>query len=329
MPRHARIDIPGLFQHVIVRGIEKRRIFLDDHDRDDFLLRLRGLLAETETDCYAWALLDNHVHLLLRPRQRALALFMRRLLTGYAVVFNLRHNRAGHLFQNRYKSIVCDQDPYLAELVRYIHLNPVRAGMVRDLDALANFPWCGHYELLGRASQPAMAVDEVLALFARGRRAARLAYLSFVADALRNPPAFKLSSGGRRTSAALNPALAEDALFDDRILGGGHFVEQVLSGTVPGDGSPGTLPDELVQRVADYFRVAPATLSAPGKERNVVRAKAVICYAAVRKLGVKGTDLAARLGYSATAVSHAVKRGQKLLGGDRALNQLLEGLVKL
>jgi putative transposase len=151
MPRHARIDIPGLLQHVIVRGIEKRPIFLDDQDRENFLSRLRTLLTDSETICYAWVLLDNHFHLLLQSKQRPLAEVMRRLLTGYAVVFNLRHQRAGHLFQNRYKSIVCDKDSYHLELVRYIHLNPVRAGTVADLAALAAYRWSGHGELLGRS----------------------------------------------------------------------------------------------------------------------------------------------------------------------------------
>ena len=102
MPRQARIDIPGLLQHVIVRGVAQTDIFLDDDDRKDFVQRLSDLLAETKTSCSAWALLDNHVHLLLTPTEQPLASFMRRLLTGYAVVFNLRHKRSGHLFQNRY-----------------------------------------------------------------------------------------------------------------------------------------------------------------------------------------------------------------------------------
>ena len=108
MPRSARIDIPSLLQHVIIRGIERHDIFTDDDDRQNFVKRLSDLLIATETDCLAWALLDNHVHLLLCPRPTPLAKFMRRLLTGYAVTFNHRHQRAGHLFQNRYKSIVCD-----------------------------------------------------------------------------------------------------------------------------------------------------------------------------------------------------------------------------
>jgi len=102
MPRQARIDIPGLLQHVIVRGIESGKIFLDDIDRKLFVQRLSALLVETDTDCFAWALLPNHFHLQFRPNRVELKEFMRRLLTGYAINFNIRHNRSGYVFQNRY-----------------------------------------------------------------------------------------------------------------------------------------------------------------------------------------------------------------------------------
>ena len=88
MPRKARLDIPGLLQHVIVRGIERRKIFLDDDDRRMFLGRFSSLLEETETDCFAWALIPNHFHLLIRCNKIELSTFMRRLLTGYAINFN-------------------------------------------------------------------------------------------------------------------------------------------------------------------------------------------------------------------------------------------------
>ena len=117
MPRSPRLDIPGLLQHVIVRGIEKRDIFFEDREREFFVERLSSLLKETEVRCFAWALMSNHFHLLLMPTHGTLATFMRRLLTGYAVYFNREHNRTGHLFQNRYKSIVCEEEPYLLELV--------------------------------------------------------------------------------------------------------------------------------------------------------------------------------------------------------------------
>ena len=136
MPRKSRIDVPGALHHVIVRGIERQRIFRDDVDRDNFLHRLGTILSELNNVCYAWALMLNHVHLLLRSGTASIATVMRRLLTGYAVTYNRRHKRHGHLFQNRYKSILCQEDPYLLELVRYIHLNPLRSGLVKDLKSL-------------------------------------------------------------------------------------------------------------------------------------------------------------------------------------------------
>ena len=105
MPRVARLDTPGLLQHVIVRGVERREIFSDDRDRGRFVVRLSGLLEETETQCYAWALIPNHFHLLLMPVRFQLAVLMRRLLTGYAVTFNLFHGRVGHLFQKENKNL--------------------------------------------------------------------------------------------------------------------------------------------------------------------------------------------------------------------------------
>ena len=113
--------------------------FEDDTDRYNFITRLGDILLETKTPCYAWALIPNHFHILTRTGGTPLATVMRRLLTGYAVSFNRRHKRSGHLFQNRYKSILCQEDTYLLELVRYIHLNPLRAGIVSDLKQLARF----------------------------------------------------------------------------------------------------------------------------------------------------------------------------------------------
>jgi REP element-mobilizing transposase RayT len=122
MPRKTRLDAPGALHHIVVRGIERRKIFRDDSGRDDFLERLSAILGESRTPCYAWALMPKHFHLLLKTGQTPISTLMRRLLTGYAVSFNLRHRRSGHRFQNRYKSILCREDACLLELARYIHV---------------------------------------------------------------------------------------------------------------------------------------------------------------------------------------------------------------
>ena len=154
MPRQPRLDAPGVLQHVMARGIERRKIFWDDKDRISFLERFAVILEETQTQCYAWSLIPNHFHLLLRTGPTPLKKVMGRLMTGYAVTFNKRHNRSGHLFQNRYKSVICEEDPYLLELIRYIHLNPLRAGLVKDLKELDKYPWTGHSTILGRHKNP-------------------------------------------------------------------------------------------------------------------------------------------------------------------------------
>ena len=324
MPRHARIDIPGLLHHVIVRGIEKRPIFLDDQDREEFLSRFSLLLKETSTDCFAWALLDSHFHLLLKPETVKLAHFMRRLLTGYAVVFNLRHGRAGHLFQNRYKSIVCDSDSYLLELVRYIHLNPIRAGIVATLEDLAGYPWCGQGELLGKTSRTLINEAEVLSHFSPQRMTARKHYERFTADGIATPATVKLSAGGKRTSQAFDPGLGNDELFDDRILGGGRFVEQILKTAEIATEAPELSLADLIGRVAENYRIERTRLSQPSKERDLARAKAVICYLAVRVLGLKGREVSAALACTPAAVSHAAKRGEAVFREEQGLRERLE-----
>jgi len=323
MPRQARIDIPGLLQHVIVRGVARSNIYLADEDRDEFVRRLGVLLMETSTHCYAWALLDNHVHLLLRSTEQPLSLLMRRLLTGYAVFFNLRHNRSGHLFQNRYKSIVCDADNYLLELIRYIHLNPIRAGLVANLDDLFNYRWCGHRQLLGVTNSGIIRADEVLSLFADRNKAAVKRYCEFLADGLGQELDVKLSSGGSRISRHFNRELVEDDAFDDRILGGGAFVEQVLAEDVALHGQDLSL-EELMRRVARHCGVAFEELGHPCRQAKISQAKALISYWATRRCRIPGRMVAERLGISTSAVSSAARRGQMLLEGDEGLREMLE-----
>jgi REP element-mobilizing transposase RayT len=153
MPRQPRLDAPGALHHVMGRGIERTNLFRTDADRGDFVDRLSQLCLEGSLVVYAWSLLSNHFHLLVRTGRRPISRSMKKLLTGYVVNFNLRHKRSGHLFQNRYKSIICEEDPYLLELARYIHLNPVRAGMVRDVEQLRDYRWSGHSAIMGRVKQ--------------------------------------------------------------------------------------------------------------------------------------------------------------------------------
>lgn len=234
MPRRARIDAPVALQHIIIRGIERKAIFRGDQDRQGFVDRLGHVLFDTSTPCFAWVLLSNHAHFLLRTGVVPIATGMRRLLTGYAQEFNRRYKRHGQLFQNRYKSVLCEEDPYLLELVRYIHLNPIRAGIVENLKELRGYRWSGHGALVGRVDQEWQDTDYVLGHFGKGEKEARRAYASFVSKGVKQGRRPDLTGGGLLRSVggwkALKKLRKEGLRVkgDERMLGGGSFVENVL-----------------------------------------------------------------------------------------------------
>lgn len=201
MPRKSRIDAPGTLHHIITRGIERRDIFKDDHDRDNFINRLGGILEETETRCLAWALMSNHFHLLLKTGKDPIATVMRRVLTGYAVSYNRRHCRSGHLFQNRYKSILCQEDAYLLELVRYIHLNPIRAGIVTGLEDLDHYVFTGHSALMGKVRREWQDTGSVLGLYGEKVCTARGRYRTFILEGISQGKRPELTGGGLIRSA--------------------------------------------------------------------------------------------------------------------------------
>jgi putative transposase len=234
MPRKARIDAPGALHHIIIRGIEGKAIFKDGFDRENFLDRLSALVSESKTACYGWALMTNHVHLLLKTGLSPVATVMRRLLTGYALSFNRRHRRHGQLFQNRYKSFLCEEDLYLKELVRYIHLNPLRAEMVKDLKDLKSYPYCGHGALLGKVKNDWQDSEYVLNLFGTSLGLARRAYGAFVAKGVAKGRRPDLVGGGllRSVGGWFELKKLRDSAIrikgDERILGSSDFVKAVL-----------------------------------------------------------------------------------------------------
>lgn len=325
MPRKARIDAPGALQHIIVRGIERRRIFNDDQDRENFIERLDNIVTDTETFCFGWALIPNHVHLLLRTGKTSISTVMRRLLTGYAVSYNRRHRRHGQLFQNRYKSILCQEDTYLLELVRYIHLNPLRAKIVKHLRELDKYPYSGHSALMGKVQRGFQDVNYVLRLFGKKLSGARKAYRAYVQKGIAQRRRSELVGGGLIRSAggwSAVKALRQGKTRmkgDERILGDGEFVKSVLDAAKEQFEERYRLEakgydiDKVALRVADVLGMESEQVWAAGKHPLTVKARSLLCYWAVRQLGFSATELSKRLGVSQPSVSISVKRGEKLV----------------
>jgi len=320
MPRQARLDAPGTLHHVIIRGIDRGAIVQDDADRQDFVDRLGRTAVATGTAVYAWALLPNHAHLLLRSGPRGLPSFMRRLLTGYAVVYNRRHRRPGHLFQNRYKSIVCQEEVYFLELVRYIHLNPLRARLVADLHGLDRYPWSGHAAILGRFPHPWLDRGSVLGRFGRTRQTATQAYRSYVREGIPLGRRPELVGGGPARSAgdwAEVRALQrhhEPTPDDPRILGSGDFASALLRQADPQRAAVlrrAPTPQEIERMIAERCRgasLSPRELRQGGRRGPVSLLRASIARELVTEQGLSLARVARHLGVSTSAVSKMLRQ---------------------
>jgi len=261
---------------------------------------------------------------------------MRRLLTGYAQQFNRRHKRHGQLFQNRYKSFLCEEDAYLLELVRYIHLNPLRAKMVENIDDLNRYPDSGHSALMGKIDRKWQDVKYVLKYFGDRKGAARKSYLEYVRQGVSQGRRPDLVGGGLVRSAGGWKMLKERRRAnirmkgDERILGNGDFVEAVLK-KANEDFEQRTLlkvkgPDleMLILRVCQYLDVKPEDIKSNIKYQHVSRARALVCYLATRKLMISNVTVANKLNISPSTVSKASARGQK----DRAIEEVKKKVLE-
>jgi putative transposase len=334
MPRGPRLDAEGAVHHVMARGIERRDIFLDDEDRSDMLERLGSLVPRLGCEVYAWSLLSNHFHLLIRSGKAGLSALMRRLQTGYAIAFNRRHRRSGHLFHNRFKSILVEEEPYLLELVRYIHLNPLRAGLVRGMRGLDAYPWSGHGVLLGRREAAFQETQLVLSQFGRGLAAARRAYRAFVQEGVpqgRRPElaggGLVRSIGGRGQIVALRRG-RERWASDERVLGSSEFVlglqaaeEQRREGRKAGRPQapvdPRGVLDRLAAAVAGAFEVSEAELRSGSRRPPVVEARAALAFLGRVHLGLPTRLVTEVAGVSGASVMRLLGRGERALGEHR------------
>ena len=272
MPRGPRLDAPGVIHHLTIRGVGFRDLFRDDEDREDLLTRLARLAPELFFAILAWALMSNHVHLVIRSGHVPISHLMSRLMTGYSQYFNKRHGWVGHVVQNRFHSSRITDDAYLLAAIAYVHRNPVEAGLVR-LEALADYPWCGHGALVGATPpRPFEASAEALALFGSPARAwdavAR-------AESVSEPCQWRRSPTPSRAPLLRAGGAEFDALLRSSALSAGVTREAILS---------------------------------PARSRDITRARAVVATRAVCDLGLSMAEVARRLGVSRPAVSQMVSQ---------------------
>ena len=245
--------------------------------------------------------MDNHVHILIQMGQIPLSCIMQNLSFRYTLWINKRHDRIGHLFQGRFRAILCDKDSYLVELIRYIHLNPVRAKLV---DLPEDYPWSSHRAYLGADNIPWLATDWCLSQFAAGLKPARTRYAAFVMEALnlgKRPELYEVKASGR-------------------ILGEDEFVERVLRQAEESAGKRVPL-DQIISAVCKVFDLAEEELHAPGRKRLPSRLRGVIGLL-VQEIGNCGlTEVAERFGRDLSSISRNVAAVRNPIKEDKAFEQ--------
>jgi putative transposase len=319
MPRQARLDTPGTLHHIMIRGVEGTLIFRQDPDRETFLLRLGELASLSGTRVIAWVLMSNHVHLLLFSGIKGVSHFMRRLLTGYAIYYNRRYQRKGHLFQDRYKSIICDQDSYLLELVRYIHLNPLRAGMLKSISELDKYKWSGHGVLVGKVHREWQSRGYILSHFGTVQGKAIRAYRKFVEEAINQGHRRDLVGGGLVRSLggwSRVMTLREqegEVSHDSRILGEPDFVRSILKDANQGlrrqlrTAERKETIDRVIRRTCEEEGIQEEEIRKGGQRRKISRIRRKIAFQLSHEWGISMAEIARNVGVSTSGVANAIR----------------------
>lgn len=310
MARQIRIEFPGAFYHVFSRGNQRQRVFLDDEDRAFFINLLRAAYERFGTIIHVYCLMPNHFHILIETPYGHLSRTMHFLITSYTVCFNKKHDRRGHLFQGRYKSILVEAVVYARGLSRYIHLNPVVKGLVKQPE---DYPWssCGYY--LGKAKPERwLATDLILRLFGDDLAKARTAYVSYLREKI-----------GHEESRALMESPKRG------ILGSEEFIARVKQGWLQkGMGQPDREKPQLrnLRDRPDPHKVLSVCEDVLGPRHK--RLVPIAMRISHKNTAWKLKDIAAIFGMSISSVSNAQAKARVAIAGDAALARAVEEIER-
>ncbi len=305
MPRKPRIEFSGAFYHVIVRGNQKQRVFKEPADFQKYLLTLTTYKNRSGCRIYAYVLMNNHLHLLIETQDIPLSKIMQGLNQTYTIYFNRRYRTVGHLFQGRYKAILCDREAYLLGLVKYIHENPVRAKIAERLDA---YTWSSHQAYTGKNNPLSLVdTDQVLRMFSESKVRAREKYREFMAE----------QDGIDRKEVY--------ATIDQRLKGDDEFVDRVLEqhDKDPIKKRPRRPSLEVISQIVEkQYGVSIADLRSYSKIRTLALARRVFCIIA-STLGYKATEIGRYLEKEPTMVTLALRGREEIVKEVKAIEREL------
>lgn len=305
MARRPRVFAPGLLYHVIARGNQRQRTFCTGRDYAAYRERVARYRKSYGVKVYAYCLMPNHVHLLLETSHVPLSRFMQGLQQSYTQYFNRVHHKVGHLFQGRYKAIICEKEEYLLELVRYIHLNPVRSKLVRRAE---EYRYSGHRVYLVGKETEVMDPGLVLKLVGGPK-----GYRRFVLDGL--------GEGHKEEYYEVE---------DQRFLGREEFAEKVREEVEEeGEGVRRRSLGSVVEKLARRLKISPEVLRGPERAWRVSRVRGLVAYVLTRRIGFSVKEVAAYLGRDQTSISTLLIRFSQRMEREREVKEECERISKI
>ena len=313
MPRMARIESPGSLFHIMAHSVEEKPLFADDLDKAEFLSRFEKGLAKSGYICYTWALMDNHYHLFVRASEKRLSKLMRGLNGGYAMYYNKRHGKHGPLFWGRFKASLCQDQNYAFKLIQYINLNPLRAGLVKSLEQLKDYIWCGHGLLMGDKNalgKNFQKREESLRRFGENEEEAIKSYIEFL-----------IESCGENTETAGQLSKVEAAEISGSckglptVIGDPEFVADTLEKHQDYLRRKHRVADyeyvleNIAQKVCQEYRITINELKRRGRKNNRAFARAVFCYRLHIQEFIPLSVIARFLGTTISPIAILVQKG--------------------
>lgn len=313
MPRMFRLESPGSLVHIMAHSVEEKPLFVDDKDKSEFISRFEKGLTKSGFICYTWALMDNHYHLFLRTSEKPMSKLMRGLNGGYATYYNKRHGKHGPLFRNRFKSTLCQDQHYAAELVRYINLNPLRAGMVNSIEQLKEYTWCGHGFLMGYSNALGKTFqkrEECLRRFGENEGEALKSYIDFLIQSCGGKPEIagqlsKVEATEISGSCKGWPAVIGDPEFVTKIM---NKYKDIIHRNHRKADYPLIL-EATAQKVCLEYNISLTELKKRGRNNTIAFARAVFCYRLYMQEFIPLSVIASFLGTTISPIAVLVQKG--------------------
>jgi putative transposase len=329
MARTKRTEFPGAFYHVLARGNNKQTIFRDEQDYKVYMLYLKKYHKRYKFTLYAYTLMPNHIHLLIETAIIPLSKIMQGIQQSYTYYFHKKYKSVGHIFQGRYKAILCERETYLLELVRYVHLNPVRASLVSNLD---DYPWSSHSIYLGHIDQPFVEKEFIFKIFSENECLAVKKYLQFTGDVVDEGHRDLFSNlvdqiylGSpefvRSVKRRINNQIKEDTL--DREQDIQYLRDKNLSIS-----RKRSLP-EILKIVSETTKASPESLLSSSKVRKISTIRSLYAFIASRYAGFSNKSLAEFLGRDISNISNMIRKTEKILIVDDVISDYLDEIIKV